>query len=149
MATLYIMIGIPGSGKSTYANKFAKEINCSVHSSDNIRKELLGTQKDLSNDKEVWRVLKERMRTDLLNGKDCIVDATNISRKKRRTYLDFIKDVDCTKVAILMKTSFDESVERNNKRPSEQFVPFRAICNIQRAYQEPSLEEGFDKIIFV
>lgn len=147
MATVYFMIGIPGSGKSTYANKFAGENNCNVHSSDAIRKEFFNDQQHLSDDKIVWKTLKERVKTDLLNGKDCIIDATNISVKKRRQYFDYLKGVPCKKVALLMKTSFKESVNRNMKRPKEQVVPYYSICNLQNAYQEPTLDEGFDEII--
>ncbi len=149
MATLYVMIGIPGSGKSTYAKKLSKEIGCNVYSSDEIRKELCGDQQNLKNDKEVWKLLKSRMREDLLNGKDCIVDATNISKKKRFAYFEYIKDVPCEKVAVLVDTPFEECLKRNKERPKEQFVPYPAICNLRKAYQEPTLDEGFNKIIKV
>lgn len=42
MATLYVMVGLPGSGKSYWAKSF----NCPIVSSDTIRKELSGSEDD-------------------------------------------------------------------------------------------------------
>ena len=42
---LYILIGIPGSGKTYYANKFLNKTNTVIVSTDEIRKELTGTYK--------------------------------------------------------------------------------------------------------
>lgn len=50
MCKFIMLVGLPGSGKSTYAKKLEEE-GYRIHSSDAIRKELL-----------VMRTLKQRMR---------------------------------------------------------------------------------------
>lgn len=53
MANLYIMSGVPGSGKSTFARQLAGETGI-VLSTDNIREQLTGSADDLSQDSAVW-----------------------------------------------------------------------------------------------
>ena len=48
--TLYMMVGVPGSGKSF----IAKGLNCPIVSSDAIRKELYGSEDDQSHNGEVF-----------------------------------------------------------------------------------------------
>lgn len=38
MAVLHLMIGIQGSGKSTYSKKLSKQYNCIIASTDEVRK---------------------------------------------------------------------------------------------------------------
>lgn len=149
MATLYIMVGIPASGKSTYANKLATELGCNIHSSDAIRRELCGTQQDLSRDKEMWKILKERMCKDLSSGKDCIVDATNGQSTKRINYINRVisEGIDCKKVAIVANPPFEVCLERNKSRNREQRIPYKSMLNLKRVFEEPTLSEGFDEII--
>ena len=42
MTKLFLMIGLPASGKSTLAEQIAKSEDAEIVSSDNIRKELYG-----------------------------------------------------------------------------------------------------------
>ena len=44
MTTLYMMVGLPASGKSTYAKLLAEEVDGIIVSSDAIRKEWYGDE---------------------------------------------------------------------------------------------------------
>ena len=61
MAKLYIMVGLPGSGKSTYSKKLSKEINAEIVSSDDIRIELFGIDKKVPNSKKVFKEMRKRI----------------------------------------------------------------------------------------
>ena len=49
---LYVMVGLPGSGKSHIAEELARENNAVVYSMDDIRGELCGNVEDQSRNDE-------------------------------------------------------------------------------------------------
>lgn len=89
MTEFIMLVGLPGSGKSTYAEKLKKE-GYMIHSSDAIREELTGDINSQDNNPEVFGVLHKRVKEDLKSGHSCVYNATNMSRKRRKAFLDEI-----------------------------------------------------------
>ena len=83
----FMMVGLPYSGKSERAKQLSREHNAVIHSSDDIRAEILGDVQDQANNAKVFEVLHERVKRDLLAGKNVIYDATNINHKRRKASL--------------------------------------------------------------
>ena len=46
MAKLIMMVGIPGSGKTTYSKDLSKEYNAKVISSDKVRQTIVGIKEN-------------------------------------------------------------------------------------------------------
>lgn len=81
---LEILIGLPGSGKSTYAKEEHESDSNSVYlSSDKIREELYGNESVQGNPAEVFTLMQSRAIEALKNGRDVFYDATNLTRKDR------------------------------------------------------------------
>lgn len=82
MSTLHLLIGIPGCGKSTYAQKLAETTGGRIVSSDGIRKELTGTEEYLypELDSKVFGIFHSRV-SEWIKDTDVIADATNIHVK--------------------------------------------------------------------
>ena len=78
MAVLNVLIGIPGSGKTTFVQKFLKENDCVLVSTDLVRLNNPGILEDL-----VWPKVYEEIGTNLAQGNDVVFDATSISPKVR------------------------------------------------------------------
>ena len=76
MAKFIMLAGLPGSGKSTYAEELVRKEGFVVHSSDKIREEL-GDVNDQSKNEQVFTILHKRIKEDLRSGKNVIYDATN------------------------------------------------------------------------
>ena len=76
-----MLVGVPGSGKSTLAKKYAGE-GWKIHSSDRVREELYGSEETQGKAAEVFQVLVQRARKDLASGRPCVLDATNLRRKR-------------------------------------------------------------------
>ena len=55
-----MVVGLPGSGKSTFIEDFIDEDNAHIHSSDSIRKELLGDVNDQTSNSLVFETLHNR-----------------------------------------------------------------------------------------
>ena len=142
-STLFMLIGLPASGKSTFAKTLENESTI-ILSSDKIREEVLGSESDQSNNKLVFKVLYEKLRKALAGGKNVVLDATNITKKNRAQALKAIEDIDAIKYAIVLKTNpetcfiFDEQRERH--------VSKEIIEKYAKIFEYPSIDEGFDKI---
>ena len=138
--TLYTMIGIPGSGKSTFA---ANHPECVVVSTDAIRKELFGDESDQRRGDLVFKIAYERLEQAVEAGQDAIFDATNLQRKYRKTLFQRFPNVE--HVAVFVNTPVSECLKRNAQR--ERTVPASVIRRMFYQMDKPSLEEGFSKII--
>ena len=141
--TFLMLVGLPGSGKSTYIEKYCE--NCIVHSSDAIREELSGDINNQDINKQVFETLHKRIKADLIAGKNTVYDATNISWKRRKAFLQELSNIDCWKDCILMATPFELCVERNNLR--ERKVPYFVIERMYKNFDIPWYNEGWDSIV--
>ena len=78
MANFYFLVGISGSGKSTWASKKAEESNALIVCPDDIRE-----RHRVRSDK-AFIIAREQIGKGLKSGKDVIFDATNTIRKWRQ-----------------------------------------------------------------
>lgn len=140
--TFLMLVGLPGSGKSTYIEKYCE--NCTVHSSDAIREELSGDVNNQNINAQVFETLHKRIKADLIAGKNTVYDATNISWKRRKAFLQELSSIDCWKDCLLMATPFELCVERNNLR--ERKVPYFVIERMYKNFDIPWYNEGWDNI---
>lgn len=143
MVNFYFMVGLPGSGKSTYAEKL-KEEGVIIHSSNAIREEL-GDINDQSKNAEVFEILHKRIKNDLRNGKSVAYDATNLNRRRRIAFLNELKNIPCKKICVLVATPYEICVAQNVER--SRTVPSEVIWRMYKSFNMPTYYEGFDDII--
>lgn len=148
MNKLFMLIGLIGSGKSTYAQNLKENgNNIQIHSSDSIRKELFGDERLQIDNELVFKTLHQRIKKDLNDGKDVIYDSCNINYKRRMEFLKQIKNIkDIQKIAIVFATSFERCLENNKKR--ERVVPEEAIIKMYKSFYVPQYFEGWEYIDF-
>lgn len=143
-----MMVGIPGCGKSTYAEKIASDYNnATIYSSDAYRKKLFGSEDVQDNPELVFGTLYKDLINDISNGNSVILDATNVTMKDRSRALQRIKEYDCVRIAVVMCTSFEECARRNSSRVRK--VPDEVLRRMISKFEVPTLGEGFDEIMFV
>lgn len=139
---LIMLVGIPGSGKSTYAENLIKDNSeLILHSSDKLREELYGNASIQGDNGKLFEELHRRIHADLREGKNVIFDATNLTKKRRMHFLNNIK---CKKKCILFITDIDTCKENNKKR--ERVVPEEVIDRMRTNFEPPHWNEGFDEI---
>ena len=142
---LCVMCGLSGSGKSTIARNSLDSFNNPVIvSSDVIREELTGKVEDQSKNDEVFKLFHERIRKNLENKHDVIVDATNLTMKSRRAIMMKINGLDVHKICYVIPKPFEECKKDNINR--EHLVPNEVLEKQIRRFQIPFKEEGFDEI---
>lgn len=147
MVNFYMMVGLPGSGKSFYAkNNIIPNENgeCVYLSSGEYRQKLLGDVNDQTKNALVFQTLQSDAVEALKNGKSVVYDATNVTLKNRATILKAINGIACHKVAVVINTPVEVCIERDKNR--ERTVGEYVIHKFERQYQFPQKFEGFDEI---
>jgi len=149
--TLYIMVGLPGSGKSTYAKNFIKDKDIEYLSSDSLRAVYGKDETDQSVTSIVFGHIKRKVDESLKDGKNVLVDATSVNRKERSDYINTAKKYGAKVVAIVFKMDRRGLIERNKKRGEQggRVVPDFVINKMLAKFEEPSYDEGIDVIIYV
>ncbi len=144
---IYMMIGVQGSGKSTYSKALASKLNCEIISTDGVRKANPGIDPNL-----VWTIVYDKVAEAIKNNQDAIYDATNVTTKVRERFFDNIhkrgiNEFDIT--AIVMDTPYEECyarVQKRNNDPNELFLPLDAIASYSKTFMFPYINEGFKEI---
>lgn len=144
MTKLFLMIGLPASGKSTLAEQIAKSEDAEIVSSDNIRKELYGDENIQGDNNKVFRILQERIINGLKNNRNMIYDATNISYKTRMAFLQRLNKLEVKKIAVMVATPYEDCLIRNAQR--ERKVPEEVIKRMYYNFYVPQYFEGFNDI---
>ena len=142
MTTFYMMVGLPASGKSTYAKLLAEEVDGVVVSSDAIRKEWYGDENIQGDPGKIFREVDHRCYNALGAGRSVIMDATNMNAKKRKSFLRQMPE--CKKVCIVMAVPFDECLARDEVR--SRHVGPAVMEKMRRNFQMPYYNEGWDHI---
>lgn len=132
MKTLYLMIGIQGSGKSTF---------CAKHL-PNVPRVNLDTLKTRNNERRMIAECHER-------GCDYVVDNTNPTREDRARYIPAAKVEGYRVIGYFMQSRLRECIERNNRRAGKEKIPSGAIAATSNRLEMPSRAEGFDELYYV
>ena len=136
----YMLVGLPASGKSTYA----KTLDGVIFSSDALRAEMWGNEATQGDNQVLLTELHKRIKDCLRNGQNAIYDATNINYKKRMAFLQELKHIDCEKICIFIAVPYEECLERNKQR--DRVVPEYVIEKMYKSFNAPYWYEGWDDI---
>ena len=139
---LRILVGIPGSGKTTYVKEHMKE-NAVHLSSDTIRAELYGDESIQGDPAEVFSLMQSRAVEALNEGKDVWYDATNVTRKDRASIINI-----CPKFAkieaYIIWAPIEECINRDAER--DRTVGKEVIDKMLKRFQAVYYDEGIDEI---
>jgi len=149
--TIYIAVGLPGSGKSTYAKNFIKDKDIEYLSSDELRAVFGKSEEDQTVTPLVFGHIKRKVDEYLKSGKNVLVDATSVNRKERSDYIKTAKKYGAKVVAIVFKMDRQGLIDRNKKRGEQggREVPTFVIDKMLAKFEEPSYDEGIDVMIYV
>jgi len=147
MARLFVMVGIPGSGKTSIAReRFGHALRVSP---DDLRLMLTGKTFELRRERIVGIVAKAVLEALLPVAQrenfDVLHDATNLTRARRRPLIEMARRHGLTPVAVYVKCDLETALARNSRRP--QPVPPYVVKRMYGRLQEPSILEGFEQVI--
>lgn len=127
-------VGYQGSGKTTFAHK-------------NYSNYIILDGDSLKTSSKVTKALKANLKTN----KSVFVDATNMSIKRRNPIMKLAEERKIKVICIWFRDDLDVCLERVKKRFDEggKKIPPVALYTTRKYYTEPTLEEGFSKIISI
>lgn len=146
MSILYMLVGLPASGKSTLAKQLGAEMNATVLSSDELRVELFGDINNQDNNNVLFSELYKRANILLKEGKNVILDSTNINRKRRAHLIK--NEIKANEYHVYyMNTHLGECLYRDSNRNRQ--VGYKVIDKMYKNMHIPTKSEGWDSVKFV
>lgn len=148
MSILYILCGIPGSGKTFWANNFLKtHPEVQYISRDAIRFKLLETNDDyFAKEKKVFNIFSTQITALLRSGQSVIADATHISVPSRAKLVNSIVNrgltlEDFSIEFIFINTSLDRCMKNNELRAGREYVPKSVLRRMWHQFEPPTVNE--------
>lgn len=92
-------------------------------------------------------VSDKRIKENLKQNKNVIMDSTNISYKRRKVLLNQLKKYDCYKECYYISTLYEKCLKWNKNR--DRKVPENVISKMRRTIFTPQYYEGWDKIYII
>lgn len=138
MSNVIILVGLPGSGKSTICKEFPDYIR--------ISQDVLGSRDEC----------EKAMKIALQYKKNIIVDRTNINKKQRSYFIKIAKMYGVDNItAIYLDEHKDTCVSRIHNRKGHETIKENLsldekrniVYNFSKSLEIPSLEEGFKTVV--
>jgi bifunctional polynucleotide phosphatase/kinase len=123
-----IMVGFPGSGKST----IARGLDATIISGD-----------DLKTAPKMIKAAEAALKT--APGQSIVFDATNATKARRAEYVAFARRHNLPAQCIHVATPIEVALERNKLR--EKPVPNIALYLYRKKFEEPTADEGLEIIV--
>lgn len=148
MTKLIMLIGLPGSGKSSLARYWIKKYSqWRLVSTDTIRAQLFGNESVQGSWLLVWKRVEQQFCQAVKEAPITIYDATNAARKQRKEAIALARTTGFTYIAgVWLNLPLSLCLERNQKR--SRIVPEEVILRMYRQLQDapPALADGLDRL---
>ena len=136
-----MLIGLPGSGKSTWAQR----VGATVLSSVAMRIVLSGDVNDQTIHGKVFGAMRHLLKSRLeIGASPTIIDSTNLRRRDRKPWIRLAKKLGARREAVYFDVPVKTALERNRKRSRQ--VPEEVIQMMTERMQMPTVQEGFDSV---
>lgn len=144
MPTVYFLIGIPASGKST----IARQLGCRIICPDDVRARLDLGPTAAEGFAEAHRIMVDA----LTSGQDIVFDATNTIAERRKQTLDLIRPLADRIIAVFVDTPIRLCIERQQARMRKGIRMTLMAEDIVRMNTQlnrnwPMYGEGFSAIV--
>lgn len=120
MPTLTITLGIPASGKTTWANTHATQTGAQHHTTDGLRTNYRNAHRYMT---RLHSTITEQLRA----GHNIVTDGCNINQRDRTEWLTIANETNATPHLVIITTDTTTCIERNNQRPDNERVPHKRM----------------------
>ena len=151
----FIMIGLPGSGKSTVAESYAKKFNADILSTDKFieyQADWFGlTYNEAFNQfyPDAEKTFKLNVANALKDKRNVIIDRTNLTLKRVK-FVKRFTEAGFQVVYVLVERSEDVLDKVNEERKKTgRHLSDEVRNRLKESYIPPTIEEGAHKIVYV
>jgi len=153
MPKLYVLVGVPGSGKSSWVAQQSWTKQCSCVSTDtHVEAEAVRQGKTYS---EVFADFMpeavDMMCNDIIyarnRGLDIIWDQTSTTVKSRKKKFNMLPGY--YNIAVVFKTPEPLELAIRLKNRTGKIIPMHVMNSMITGWEEPTIQEGFDEVIYV
>lgn len=150
---LYIMVGAPGCGKTTYIRTHAAPGHSAHISRDAIRfAKLEEGENYFSREKEVYKAFVQQI-TMAFN--DCPwidevwADATHLTKSSRKKLLSHLNTANIDVIPVIIMPELDICLGQNMLRTGRERVPDTIVEKMYNSYEDPAYDKiNYDNIIY-
>lgn len=154
---MFIMIGVPGVGKSTFTSLLTKALpdrTFLVGSTDDLIDQYAAEHGETYSEafkhlnfKQLNRQMNDNIAAGIAAGVDVLVDRTNMSKKSRKPFLAMAPNYE--KIALNFTVDDRVLVERLRHRAETtgKSIPDFVVRSMFRSYECPSRDEGFSQVV--
>jgi len=136
-----LVSGLPGSGKSTWL----AELGAHALSSDAMRLQLADDERDQTINARVFAAIRYLLTQRIeLQRPVTYIDATNLTRRDRRPFLELARRHGCEVEAVYFDIPLSLCKARNASRV--RIVPGHALDLMAAKLVPPSVDEGFSRV---
>lgn len=153
MPRCYQLVGVPGSGKSTWVNNQHWTMTCAYVSTDKwveiYAKEVGRTYSEVFKDfmPTAIGLMAEQVVTAREMNRDIVWDQTSTTVNSRARKFRMLPDYE--HIAVVFKTpEHKELMRRLMNRPGKE-IPDHVVASMIASWEEPTIEEGFKEIRYV
>lgn len=153
--TVHLMLGLTGSGKTTFADQLARKLNLVCYSLDgeyfarvpNVQQE----ERNFTIEKEVEIEILTRLAAQLKNGESAVIDFCPWKRSQRQELYDFISGhggiphvyfLDVPKAVLLARLEA-RNIEKN---ATDQYVSPLMLDEFYQRFEGPGVDELVERI---
>ena len=131
---MFLFIGIPASGKSTFYHRVLEG-----QALDYVSLDVLKTRT------REWTAFEASLKAR----RSVVVDNTNVTRAFRARYLAPAKAAGYRSIGLFFQSIVADCLARNEQREGKARIPPQGVLGMSGQLELPSLNEGFDKLFFV
>ncbi|MEO0271509.1 MAG: ATP-binding protein [candidate division WOR-3 bacterium] len=140
---LYLLVGFPGSGKTTWASNKVKDGGFASISTDELVKMFKNLPKEKRRQFEI-----ELAKEHLQKGNNVILDKMLMSSESRKKIIETLRPYAKKIIVVLFNVPLLKCLERNSKRSNDTRVSDRSyISHIKRFEYPDKIKEKFDELI--
>lgn len=150
MSKVYVLVGVPGAGKSTWVENQLWAKDCVYVSSDKLIEEEAERQGKTYNDvfkdyiNEAIALMLDQVIAARDEGKDIIWDQTSVSVKSRKKKFQMLPDYE--HIAVVFDTPDRAELEKRLASRPGKSIPWEIVDSMISNFEMPSEEEGFKEV---